>query len=378
MAGMTWGDHDVSTLVPQVCVAMLSYNRPHYLITSIRAIISYMTMVEQHTSWTIQILDNGSQAEALTNILLQLAPLKNIGHIRMIHVNDTVGLSRGFNLLFFDMCASTGAPYILSLEDDWKARLDWSTDFPIIQAAMQLLIRHEDLLEVWMRESEVMVDPAFKHNISWQQEDFNLPYPHSPNMSRNMSLKVRRNDCGPSLAHVWGGYTNGASLKHVGRLRALGKMRYVDGEADYSTRACSLGFKTAFICKDLSCYDPVKNYHTGLFEHIGVKRVDATLDARYARNDKLSYNESGNESLQDLKTYEAFADTPHRKDVAHIKLMWKQSGGEAAAWAMASMIGACFGVASYVASYVILRRYLSRVRHCLPSTLRSCSCIGFA
>jgi hypothetical protein len=58
-------------------------------------------------------------------------------------------------------------------------------------------------------------------------------------------------------------------------------MPHVDGAAHWSSKACKDGWKVAYICKDTSsCYDPIRQWHWGLFEHIGLARVPAALDAR--------------------------------------------------------------------------------------------------
>lgn len=90
----------VSTEKPRICAAMLSFNRPHYLIPSVRAIVGYMNFAEPHIPWTLQILDNGSGPEVLAQIAQQLAPLRHTGLMRLFHLQQNVGLSRGFNLLF--------------------------------------------------------------------------------------------------------------------------------------------------------------------------------------------------------------------------------------------------------------------------------------
>jgi hypothetical protein len=281
---------------PLLCAAMLSFNRPHYLVPSVRAFVSYMTAVEPDIPWTLQILDNGSGLEAMGNITAELAPLRHLDCIRLVHLEQGVGLSRGFNLLFFDMCASTGAPYILSLEDDWQARGSWSATVPVMRASMQLLQRNERLLEVWLRDSHI----AFRMhlNASWQEEQFTLagtPDPRGASSSGNTNRHHGPQDapqqqhvtlhtliltCDPA-SHPWGGYTNGASLKQLDHIAKLGRMPHVNGEEGWSAKACWDGWHVAYICKDPSCYEPDKQWHTGLFEHIGRARVAPALDARY-------------------------------------------------------------------------------------------------
>jgi hypothetical protein len=272
---------------------MLSFNRPHYLIPSVRAFISYMTTIEPDIPWTLQILDNGSRPEALANITAELAPLRSLNRVRLVHLEHNLGLSRGFNLLFFNMCASTGAPYILSLEDDWQARSNWSATAPVLQASMQLLQQHDKLLEVWLRDTHVKF--RMHLNATWQQQQFTLAgdssYSSKPwlglqrpqQQQQQVTLQTLLLTCDPASA-PWGGYSNGASLKQVGRLRTLGPMPHIDGEADWSFKSCRNGFQVAYICKHpSSCYDPVRQWHWGLFEHIGLVRVPPAMDARLQR-----------------------------------------------------------------------------------------------
>jgi hypothetical protein len=267
---------------PLICTAMLSYNRPHYLVPAVRAFVAYMVAVEPDITWTLQVLDNGSGPEALGNITQQLAPLRAAGHaVRLVHLERNIGLSRGFNVLFFDMCASTGAPYILSLEDDWRARSEqWSAGFPVLQASMQALKRHDSLLEVWLRDHHQKF--IFNKPAEWQLENFTLPAANSLTATpgQQLQLNVLHLTCINERGNPWGGYSNGASLKHALRLRALGHMPGTDGEAAISKRSCRKGYHVAYICQDTSCFEPVKQWHDGLFEHLGTARVPASMDAR--------------------------------------------------------------------------------------------------
>lgn len=345
---------------PLVCAAMLSYNRPHYLIPSVRALVTYMTAVEPGIPWTLQILDNGSGPTALANITEELAPLKQTGLVRLVHLNKNIGLSRGFNVLFFDMCASTGAPYLLSLEDDWKARSDWPANFPILHAAMLLLEKHDKLLEVWLRDSRVGF-PLHK-NTSWQHDTFDVPDYYSPGLSNSLrfSAQVRINECNPA-SHPWGGYSNGASLKHFGRLQTMGRMPYVDGEADYSARACFKGYQTAYICRDTSCYEPVKQWHTGLFEHIGLRRVDASTDARSASAGGASVPQDpeNNVTLQDFATHEMLAASSHRESKRiYRRAVWQQQWAQ---WDMTKW-ALCFGGVSIILALLGFYQRIRRVR----------------
>jgi hypothetical protein len=253
-----------------------------------------MTVVEPGIPWTLQILDNGSGPEAVTNITQQLAPLQTLGHaVRLVHLQQTIGLSRGFNVLFFDMCASTGAPYVLSLEDDWRARTEtWPAGFPVLQASMQALQRHNNLLEVWLRDHHHNF--TFNKPATWQLENFTAPATWPAASGTHGGLAARGIDDSPNQLQLhflhlicinepdnpWGGYTNGASLKHMQRLKQLGRMPGTDGEAVFSKRACRKGFQVAYICQDTSCFEPVKQWHDGLFEHLGIARVPASMDAR--------------------------------------------------------------------------------------------------
>ncbi|KAF6254368.1 hypothetical protein COO60DRAFT_1541391 [Scenedesmus sp. NREL 46B-D3] len=257
-AAQTAGPGHQQLELPLICAAMLSYNRPHYLVPAARAFIAYMTAVEPGISWTLQILDNGSGSEALANITQQLAPLRAAGHaVRLVHLERNIGLSRGFNLLFFDMCASTGAPFVLSLEDDWRARSEqWSAGFPVLQASMQALRRHDGLLEVWLRDHHH--DFLANKPAEWQVENFTLPAVNSPAAmpGQQLQLSVLHLTCINERGNPWGGYTNGASLKHAQRLQALGRMPGRDGEGVFSQRACRKGLHVAYICQDTRCFEP--------------------------------------------------------------------------------------------------------------------------
>jgi hypothetical protein len=309
---------------PLLCAAMLSFNRPHYLVPSVRAFVSYMTAVEPDIPWTLHILDNGSGPEAMGNITAELAPLRHLDRIRLVHLEQGISLSRAFNVLFFDMCASTGAPYILSLEDDWQARGNWSATVPIMRASMQLLQRNKRLLEVWLRDCHI----GFRMhlNASWQQEQFTLaghpdprvnsisantnrhaPYGPQEDKQQEVTLFTLMLTCDPASS-PWGGYTNGASLKQLDRLEKLGRMPHINGEEDWSAKACWDGWHVAYICQDPSCYEPEKQWHTGLFEHIGLARVAPSTDARYRQAPAVaSASNSKYETLQDVPHHEVMS-----------------------------------------------------------------------
>lgn len=153
-------------------------------------------------------------------------------------------------------------------------------------------------------------------NTSWQQETFTIPDYHSTSLpaSRPVKLNLRFQQCIHNYPYVrpgpWGTYTNGASLKHFGRLQSLGKMPNVDGELDHMATACSSGLVVSYICRDLSCYDPNKKFYSdGLFKHIGARRVNTSIDARStAAGSVLAVAKHNmNETLWDLHARDVFA-----------------------------------------------------------------------
>lgn len=371
---------------------MLSFNRPHYLVPSVRSFISYMTAVEPDIPWTLQILDNGSGPGPLANITSELAPLRFLGHIRLVHLEQGVGLSRGFNLLFFDMCAVTGAPYVLSLEDDWQARSSsWPAAVPIMRAAMQLLQREERLLEVWLRDTHI----GFRMhlNASWQQQQFQLAGDPDPRSSSSSTAAGRRSGpleqqqqqqqevtlqtllatCDPA-SNPWGGYTNGASLKAFDRLQQLGRMPHVDGEADWSAKACADGWHVAYICRDpSSCYEPEKQWYTGLFEHIGKARVSAAQDARHKEATPAITAGDAVETLQDVPHWQVMPVVPvqRRGQRITIGINWQQQAGlTGRSWAGAdrgsfsgvSRVGGVLLLACAVSGAIFAGVYYSRNR----------------
>ncbi|KAF6254364.1 hypothetical protein COO60DRAFT_1541386 [Scenedesmus sp. NREL 46B-D3] len=325
---------------PLLCAAMLSFNRPHYLIPSVRAFVAYMTAVEPDIPWMLQILDNGSGPEVLDTITTELAPLRHLDRIRLVHLEQGVGLSRGFNLLFFDMCGSTGAPYILSLEDDWQARSNWSATVPVMRASMQLLQHNERLLEVWLRDS--FLSFRMHLNATWHEEQFTLAGSPDPRISSSTSrhqspqnsaqqqqvtLHTLVMTCDPA-SHPWGGYTNGASLKAFDRLVKLGRMQHVDGEDDWSAKACWQGWHVAYICKYPSCFDSEKQWHWGLFEHIGRSRVPAALDARHKPAAAAPQASSAGETVQELSHHEVMSVHVRRRGYSiAIKAKWQLQNG---------------------------------------------------
>jgi hypothetical protein len=265
--------HAHHEIAPKVCAASLSYKRPHYLVQTVRSFLFYMTVIEPDVPWTLQILDNGSSEEELKTTATELAPLRALNtarstKVRLVHLKKTVGLSKGFELLFFTLCAQTKAPYILSLEDDWRARaFEWTASFPILSAGMQTLEQNKQMLEVWMRDVHLGM---FKHG-NWTKSHA-LTADMQP-----LRLDVQRLSCMPGSA--WGGYTNGGSLKHVARLQALGTTTLIDGEYELSSKSCENGYHVAIVCPDTRCV--ADESYRGLFEHIGLERVNQTNDARF-------------------------------------------------------------------------------------------------
>ncbi|KAF8071099.1 hypothetical protein HT031_001181 [Scenedesmus sp. PABB004] len=375
--------------LPLLCVASLSYNRPHYLVPSVRALLRYMARIEPRQPFVrrwrcrqraarrgqppvpgrarfaplpvsgadpgrasaaapaggrrlgpggaraqvLQILDNGSSVGALANATAHLAPLAASagGRLRLVHLRRTVGLSRGFNLLF-SMCTDLGARYVLSLEDDWQARADtWPASLPVVGAAMAVLERDDTLLQVWLRDLEAW--RARPHALgAWEASSVDVG-------GARVAVSLVRQTCRNLTESPWGcaglrgcgrppaaacagaraahqrraaapcahsrGWSNGATLIHMPRLHRLGPMPAVDGEADYSARACRAGFSVAFVCgasaaERSACVDLATGQHAGLFEHIGAARVAQDLDARYSQTLAITAAPEGGETLADL------------------------------------------------------------------------------
>lgn len=255
---------------------------------------------------SLQVLDNGSDEEQLRDIQQGLANFSN-PNIRLVHLNQTAGLARGFNLLFYDMCGDY--KYLLTLEDDWKARGDAEWSVPALEVSMRLLDGDTSMLGVWLRDFGVL--ESIHKYARWKPQTLSLS-------DRQLTLNVTHMGC-PSEDKSWprwGVYTNGASLMHMSRLKVLGQQKQTatdrGGEADFATLACERGLHSALICPDggSGCLTFGGNFaqYKSLFEHTGATRVASERDIRFNANAELSVQTKENETLQDVAHIEVPVD----------------------------------------------------------------------
>jgi hypothetical protein len=235
-----------------ICVVFLSCHRLDVLRRSVTAFINYMVSNEPWLTYSIVILDNGSEGDA-TAILAREIPFDTL--IRNI-VNQGIGAA--MNSLFFGVCRS---PYILSLEEDWEARSPWPKEVPALSMAMAVLEQDSKVLEVWLRDHTKKGDHG---NISsWISTK---PAARTRNAAVPAQVEYKRQAAGRS----YGAYTNGASLKHRERLLSVGRFTGVDGEEKFARKVKTAGFTAALLCTNTSHHcEPDFIPYESLFKHIG-------------------------------------------------------------------------------------------------------------
>ena len=256
-------------IVPDICVALLSCRRIHHLQRTIPAIIRYFAKIEPNVSYEIALLDNGSDRDTVNEILNDY-PIDII-----VLRQENVGIAEGIDTLFHGACRS---PFILSLEDDWEARVEtWSVDVPVMAMSMHVLRSDPVILEIWLRDWDNGL-PAHRNRTEWLQA------PADSSVMNGQQILYRRLARTPGS--VWGGYTNGASLKHRERVRSVGYMKVhsnktivdFNGEYRYAVRVLDAGYVSAHLCLpmwhlklrcDLVPKSKEPYVMPGLFMHIG-------------------------------------------------------------------------------------------------------------
>lgn len=228
--------HNISALpaekIPNVCVAVLTCRRMHLLKQTIPAFINYFNRVEPNITYEIVVVDNGSGDDYFAEIQREFPVDK------LIKFDKNYGIAQGMNTLFFGACA---APYILSVEDDWGARWEeWDLGLPVMAMSMAIMDKDPDVSEIWLRE--MGHGGAHSNRTGWQD----IP----AKSGVHPAIKYRRQyrywkDGQPNH---WGAYTNGASLKSRVKLEKVGRMKGVNGEADFAWRVGDMGYAAGMLC----------------------------------------------------------------------------------------------------------------------------------
>jgi hypothetical protein len=244
--GVVTGMIEKPEVTPQLCAAFLSCSRLHLLNRTINAFVQYMQSHEPNITYQIALVDNGS-GEQLTSILQRL-PIDIYASSKV-----NVGIAAGMNILYFGLCRNS--PYIITLEEDWEARLTWPLSLPSITMSIEILRHDPTVLEVWLRD--------FDYGLRWHQ---NRSAWLETSSGRQYRRQYQRNG-------VWGAYTNGASVKDSSRLRDVGFMKGVNGELNYAVRVGQKGYASAHFCPltDKRC-DGRFQSSTWVFRHIGDKQ----------------------------------------------------------------------------------------------------------
>ncbi|GFZ52448.1 hypothetical protein JCM24511_10221 [Saitozyma sp. JCM 24511] len=130
-------------LIPDLCVAVLTCRRIGLARETISRFIRYMHQFEPAISYELVLVDNDS-GKAQTHQIWNDFPLDKVTLFR-----SNEGLASGLNALLFGSCR---APYVLTIEDDWLARVEnWRPDLPVIEMSMNVLKQDDKVLEVWLR-----------------------------------------------------------------------------------------------------------------------------------------------------------------------------------------------------------------------------------
>ena len=245
--------------IPDICVVFMSCFRLDYLRRAVTAFINYVRTYEPWLTYNLVIVENGSGFEAVKIIERELP----IDTLVLNAVN--LGIGAALNSAFFGVCRS---PYILSLEDDWEARSPWKSEVPALSMAMSVLQHDNKVLEVWLRDAKI----DMKCNRTEWLKAPTVPRHKGQNVTAiPVQPLYRRQQAG----ETWGAYTNGASLKHSGRLMAVGRFVGVNGEEKFAARVKSAGFSSALLCTN-EPYQCSPNFvpTESLFQHIGKKTSD--------------------------------------------------------------------------------------------------------
>ena len=234
-----------------ICVAFLSCMRLEKLQITYTAIMHIIERVMQghNLSFVTAIVDNGSDLETQSWIKSQPFTSKLL-------LPQNLGIAYAMDKLW-DLCGSS--EFILNVEDDWfvHQRSNWMEHMGgvlgVLAQSVDLLRKHEDTLEVWLRP----------HGPDFQYEP-------GATMSKN-AVSIRSSIMTPAVTSSqylsyylqsstmksfpwWGTYTNGATLKHAQRLRSVGPMYQEhcgdtgNCESEFASKVSYMGWKAARFC----------------------------------------------------------------------------------------------------------------------------------
>ena len=275
---------------PLVCFAFLSCcGRTDLLNHTLTGLIRHMEEDEAEFSFSennsndnlsalyeIAWVDNGSSKKQQQQILESF----QIEHAVPLERNK--GLAWGMNALIFDMCT---APYIMLMEEDWLHMDDAVIEQPAlrksaISRAVSVLMSESKAVKydrsvkgVFLRDennigtllpirSEQMPKPLF-----YRENDENKIMSSVQFMPSCMDL---------SRGHIFGAFSNGASIYDRSALQKVGRMygepgdTFHDGyvEANYSFRV-GLEFCSSRILMKSDCDKFNSEHCTAAFQHIG-------------------------------------------------------------------------------------------------------------
>ena len=222
--------------VHDVCIAFLSCKRLEKLKKTYEAVTSLIRS-EPTLSFKIVIADNDSGVETTQWI-------KNNKFDKTFFYSVNVGIAKAMDVLW-DECEDSR--YILNIEDDWVYTN--KNGHSMIQYSIEILEKHEDVVEVWLRTNPDNMQYEPNSTISINGEMIR----EWPSVVFNKTSYYLQKSTKKTFPW-WGSYTNGASLKHTTRLKSIGKM-YQDHcaengncESEFAARVSYRGWKVVRFC----------------------------------------------------------------------------------------------------------------------------------
>ena len=271
------------SLVPEVCVCLLSYKRLDLLRTTLASIVEHLETAEAGLAYELVWVDNGSD-EAERHALH-----REFRFEKALMLGTNYGIAYGFNTLFFRLCS---APYFLTLEEDWE----WiaSKQLPpvghtILRDAMAVLQHDTGVSGVFLRPDTL---DQFLRRSEWKR------IPLRGGATRTATLDAFGGAAGGaaggaydgveyatycmdrSAAYLWGAYSNGPGLYDRERLlRRVGRQfgeptdRFPDpmSEGNYCYRIGAAGLCSAVLRVWPGC-EGVHHCNAPLFRHLGDER----------------------------------------------------------------------------------------------------------
>eukprot|EP00727_Mastigamoeba_balamuthi_P008208 m51a1_g4008 hypothetical protein (309) ;mRNA; r:551382-552401 len=225
---------DPSPADPQLCIAVISCDRPDLLRPTLYRVIDHMEKYET-MPYELVWVDQASDPSTRQKFAQQYQFNK-----RLV-VDRARGFGWPFNMAYFGLCR---APYVLILEEDWEAIKgveEGLREPKFVQEAMEILANYHNksLYGVMLRsapEDRVYTSGPFKVTTSL-----------------GVSEVVERRSNVPKTHNYT--YTNGATVYDRAKLQDIGYFneKVKDAEWDYGVRAYNMGYFLGSVWRKSSC-----------------------------------------------------------------------------------------------------------------------------